>query len=89
MRPHAEDLDRALFVQHLIHQPVLDIFSIAIGFVLRVYAGATALDVPVSSWMFITTFSLALYLAAAGVGRVDAGGLGRPHLPGLSLRRQA
>ncbi len=46
------------------HQPVLDIFSIATGFVLRVYAGATALDVPVSSWMFITTLCLALYLAA-------------------------
>lgn len=46
------------------HQPVVDIFSIAIGFVLRVYAGAMALDVPVSSWMFITTLCLALYLAA-------------------------
>ena len=46
------------------HQPVLDIFAIAIGFVLRVYAGAQALDVPVSSWMFITTLCLALYLAA-------------------------
>jgi 4-hydroxybenzoate polyprenyltransferase len=46
------------------HQPVIDIFTIAIGFVLRVYAGAMALDVPVSSWMFITTLCLALYLAA-------------------------
>ncbi len=46
------------------HQPVLDIFSIAIGFVLRVYAGAIAIDVPVSPWMFITTLCLALYLAA-------------------------
>ncbi|KPG00654.1 phosphoribose diphosphate--decaprenyl-phosphate phosphoribosyltransferase [Rhodopseudomonas sp. AAP120] len=46
------------------HQPVVDIFVIAIGFVLRVYAGAMALDVPVSSWMFITTLCLALYLAA-------------------------
>lgn len=46
------------------HQPVVDIFSIAIGFVLRVYAGAMALGVPVSSWMFITTLCLALYLAA-------------------------
>jgi len=46
------------------HQPVVDIFTIAIGFVLRVYAGAVALDVPVSSWMFITTLCLALYLAA-------------------------
>lgn len=46
------------------HQPVLDIFTIAAGFVLRVYAGAMALHVPVSSWMFITTLCLALYLAA-------------------------
>jgi decaprenyl-phosphate phosphoribosyltransferase len=46
------------------HQPVVDIFTIAIGFVLRVYAGAMALDVSVSSWMFITTLCLALYLAA-------------------------
>ncbi|KPQ30437.1 MAG: UbiA prenyltransferase [Marinobacter excellens HL-55] len=46
------------------HQPVLDIFTIAIGFVLRVYAGAMALAVPVSGWMFVTTLCLALYLAA-------------------------
>lgn len=46
------------------HQPVVEIFTIAIGFVLRVYAGAMALNVPVSSWMFITTMCLALYLAA-------------------------
>ncbi len=46
------------------HQPVLDIFTIAIGFVLRVYAGAVALALPLSSWMFVTTLCLALYLAA-------------------------
>jgi len=46
------------------HQPVVDIFTIAIGFVLRVYAGAMALDVPVSDWMSVTTLCLALYLAA-------------------------
>lgn len=46
------------------HLPVVDIFTIAIGFVLRVYAGAMALAVPLSSWMFVTTFCLALYLAA-------------------------
>lgn len=46
------------------HQPVVDIFTIAIGFVLRVYAGAVALDVPLSTWMAITTLCLALYLAA-------------------------
>ncbi|MDA3806622.1 MAG: decaprenyl-phosphate phosphoribosyltransferase [Thiomicrorhabdus sp.] len=49
---------------YLKHQPVLDIFTIAIGFVLRVYAGAMAVSVPVSSWMFVTTLCLALFLAA-------------------------
>lgn len=49
---------------HLKHQPVIDIFTIATGFVLRVYAGAVALAIPLSSWMFITTLSLALFLAA-------------------------
>lgn len=43
--------------------PVVDIFCIAFGFVLRVYAGAIAIHVPLSLWMFITTFSLALFLA--------------------------
>jgi decaprenyl-phosphate phosphoribosyltransferase len=46
------------------HQPVVDIFTIAIGFVLRVYAGAMAIGVQVSQWMFVTTLCLALYLAA-------------------------
>ena len=49
---------------YLKRQPVLDIFTIAIGFVLRVFAGTLALDLPMSSWMFITTLCLALYLAA-------------------------
>ncbi len=44
--------------------PVVDIFTIAIGFVLRVYAGAVALSVPLSGWMAVTTLCLALYLAA-------------------------
>ena len=51
------------------HQPVIDIFTIALGFVLRVYAGAMALSVPVSSWMFVTTLCLALYLAAVKRGQ--------------------
>lgn len=45
------------------------IFTIAVGFVLRVWAGAVALDVPVSGWMFVTTLSLALYLAAVKRGQ--------------------
>ena len=46
------------------HKPVLDIFCVAGGFVLRVCAGAVAIAVPLSNWMLITTLCLALYLAA-------------------------
>lgn len=46
------------------HEPVIDIFTIAIGFVLRVIAGSVAIDVTPSAWMCITTLCLALYLAA-------------------------
>jgi decaprenyl-phosphate phosphoribosyltransferase len=45
-------------------QPVLDIFSVASGLVFRVYAGAVALPVVLSSWMLVTTLCLGLYLAA-------------------------
>jgi decaprenyl-phosphate phosphoribosyltransferase len=50
---------------YLKHQPVLDLFSIAVGFVLRVYAGSVILTVPLSGWMFVTTLSLAIFLAAS------------------------
>lgn len=53
-----------LYSFYLKNQPVLDIFSVAGGFVLRVYAGAEAIGVPLSSWMAVTTLCLALYLAA-------------------------
>lgn len=46
------------------HKPVIDIFTIAIGFVLRVIAGSMALGVDASAWMCVTTLCLALYLAA-------------------------
>ncbi|OIQ25327.1 decaprenyl-phosphate phosphoribosyltransferase [uncultured Vibrio sp.] len=53
-----------IYTFYLKHQPVLDIFTIALGFVLRVLSGAVVISVPLSSWMFITTLSLALYLAS-------------------------
>jgi 4-hydroxybenzoate polyprenyltransferase len=54
----------AAYTLWLKHVAVVDLFCIASGFVLRVYAGARAVDVPLSSWMLITTLALALYLAA-------------------------
>jgi decaprenyl-phosphate phosphoribosyltransferase len=53
-----------LYTLYFKNQPVLDIFCIATGFVLRIVAGSVAIDAPVSAWMAITTLCLALYLAA-------------------------
>lgn len=53
-----------LYTLKLKHVPVIEIFIVAFGFVLRVYAGGVGLDVPVSDWMFITTLSISLYLAS-------------------------
>lgn len=45
------------------HVPYIDVTIIAAGFVMRVLAGAWAIDVLISNWLVICTFLLALYLA--------------------------
>lgn len=45
---------------------IMDIFSIAAGFFLRVVAGAMAIDVPLSSWLLICTIFISLFL---GLGK--------------------
>ena len=42
---------------------LLDIFSIAAGFFLRVFAGAEAVGVPISSWLLLCAIFLSLFLA--------------------------
>lgn len=44
------------------HIAILDVFIIATGFILRVYAGAYAIGVPISSYIFMTTLFLSLFL---------------------------
>ncbi len=44
------------------HVVILDIFSIAAGFVLRVVAGAVVIEVTMSHWLLICTLLLALFL---------------------------
>jgi 4-hydroxybenzoate polyprenyltransferase len=47
-------LKRAVFI---------DVMVVALGFVVRVVGGAVAIEVPVSRWLLLCTFLLALYLA--------------------------
>jgi 4-hydroxybenzoate polyprenyltransferase len=46
------------------HVVILDIFAIAVGFVLRVFAGAVAIEVEASRWLLTCTIFISLFLAA-------------------------
>ena len=53
----------AFYSGPLKHVVIIDVLTIAIGFVLRAVAGAVAIDVPISHWLLILTILLALFLA--------------------------
>jgi 4-hydroxybenzoate polyprenyltransferase len=44
---------------------ILDVFIIAMGFMLRVFSGAVAIDVIISHWIVICTLFLSLFLAVS------------------------
>ena len=41
---------------------ILDVISIAVGFILRVIAGGVAIDVSLSGWILLCTFFISLFL---------------------------
>ncbi len=54
-------------------QPVLDIVTVAAGFVLRAIAGAAATDLPISEWFFIvTSFGALLVVIGKREGEMHA-----------------
>jgi 4-hydroxybenzoate polyprenyltransferase len=53
----------ALYSGPLKHIVIIDVLTIAIGFVLRAAAGAVVIDVGVGPWLYVLTILLALFLA--------------------------
>lgn len=45
------------------HVNLLDVICIALGFVLRAMAGAAALNVQISPWLVVCTFTICIYIA--------------------------
>jgi 4-hydroxybenzoate polyprenyltransferase len=54
-----------LYSLQLKHVVILDVFTIAAGFVLRVFAGGLIIQVEPSSWLIMATFLLSLFLGLA------------------------
>ena len=55
----------ALYSGPLKHIVIIDVLTIAIGFVLRAVAGAVAVDVDISHWLLVCTILLALFISLA------------------------
>lgn len=67
------------------HRVIVDVMSIAIGFVLRLLAGSAAIGVSPSSWLQICGFSLAMLLGF-GKRRLELAGLEKPAEYRLTLK---
>jgi len=50
---------------YLKHVAILDVVIIAIGFVLRLFIGSAVTGIPLSMWIVVMTFLLALFMALA------------------------
>lgn len=55
-------LNNLLYTLYLKNLVILDVMSIALGFILRVSGGAVVIGVEISTWLLLCTFLLALFL---------------------------
>src|SRR5258708_18684478 len=75
-----------LYSSFLKNLPIIDIIIIATGFVIRVYAGAFAINAHLSVWFLLCVISVALFLAS-GKRRAELGLLGKDGKTRLALAR--
>ena len=55
-------INNILYSFKIKHVVIIDVISIAIGFILRVIAGGIAIDVTLSGWILLCTFFISLFL---------------------------
>lgn len=55
-------INNILYSFKIKHIVIIDVISIAIGFILRVIAGALVIDVKLSGWILLCTFFISLFL---------------------------
>jgi len=53
------------YANYFKHVPILDIVSIATGFLIRIYAGSAVVNLHMSVWFLLTVLSAALFIAVA------------------------
>ncbi|MER5768536.1 UbiA prenyltransferase family protein [Streptomyces sp. NPDC001985] len=73
----------AAYSWKLKHLPLLDVFTVATGFVLRLLGGYAATGRPVANWLVLTVLTLCLLLIL-GKRRHELGVSGTGHRPALA-----
>jgi decaprenyl-phosphate phosphoribosyltransferase len=66
--------------------PIIDVFCISLGFILRLFAGGTAFSIQISDWLFLSVFFLSIFLSVGKrfSERLNLGENAGAHRPSLA-----